>query len=224
MLIRMNEVVKDYSIGQRKLRVLNHIQLEIPAGAFFSIMGKSGSGKSTLLYLLGCMDLPTSGSYELNGIQVSDFDDRELSGVRNRHIGFVFQTFNLIPSLNVLENVEIPLYYSGVPKKDRKDRCLTMIRRVGLEKRVNHKPNQLSGGEMQRVAIARSLVNDPPLILADEPTGNLDSQTSKEIMGLLSDLNRQGKTLVMVTHDPSVAAYGQRTIHIKDGKIENPGR
>jgi putative ABC transport system ATP-binding protein len=183
-------------------------------------MGKSGSGKSSLLHLLGCLDLPTSGLYQLNGITIAHLSDRELSSVRNRQIGYIFQTFNLIHQLNVLENVEVPLLYRGVPYAERRKRCLELIGRVGLSKRVDHRPPQLSGGEMQRVAIARALVNDPPLILADEPTGNLDTTTSGEIMELVSELNRQGRTVIMVTHDPTVASYAKRVMHLRDGVLE----
>lgn len=217
MLIRMKDVSKAYPIGHRQLSILKNINLEIQSGDFVAIMGKSGSGKSSLLYLLGCLDLPTGGSYELGGKSVTSLGDRELSAVRNRQIGFIFQTFNLISQLNVLENVEIPLYYQGLNPRERKGRCLDLIERVGLSERIHHRPSQLSGGEMQRVAIARALVNDPVLILADEPTGNLDTGTSKEIMDLIGQLNRHGKTVMIVTHDPTVAACAKTILRLQDG-------
>jgi putative ABC transport system ATP-binding protein len=220
MLIRMKEISKVYRVGARELSVLRSIDLEISAGEFVAIMGKSGSGKSTLLYLLGCLDLPTSGVYELNGTCVTDLSDRELSVTRNTRIGFVFQTFNLISQLTVLENVELPLHYGGVPASERQKRSLALIEKVGLLGRSHHTPVQLSGGEMQRVAIARALVNDPQLIVADEPTGNLDTGTSREIMQILAELNRQGRTIIMVTHDPHVAAYAKRTLQLHDGALE----
>lgn len=220
MLIQMKDLNKVYSIGNRQLSVLKRINLEISAGEFIAIMGKSGSGKSTLLHLLGCLDLPTSGTYELNGMLVMALSDKELSSIRNKQIGFIFQTFNLIPQLNVLENVEVPLHYSGIVPRERQRRCLQLIERVGLLERIHHTPPQLSGGEMQRVAIARALVNDPLLILADEPTGNLDTATSGEIMELVAELNRQGKTVIMVTHDQTVASYAKTVLHLRDGILE----
>jgi putative ABC transport system ATP-binding protein len=219
-MIRMSDLTKVYRIGAGELTVLKKINLEVKPGEFIAFMGKSGSGKSSLLHLLGCLDLPTSGLYQLNGITIAHLSDRELSSVRNRQIGYIFQTFNLIHQLNVLENVEVPLLYRGVPYAERRKRCLELIGRVGLSKRVDHRPPQLSGGEMQRVAIARALVNDPPLILADEPTGNLDTTTSGEIMELVSELNRQGRTVIMVTHDPTVASYAKRVMHLRDGVLE----
>ena len=219
-MIRMSDLTKVYRIGAGELTVLKKINLEVKAGEFIAFMGKSGSGKSSLLHLLGCLDLPTSGLYQLNGITIAHLNDRELSSVRNRQIGYIFQTFNLIHQLNVLENVEVPLLYRGVTYAERRKRCLELIGRVGLSKRVDHRPPQLSGGEMQRVAIARALVNDPPLILADEPTGNLDTATSGEIMELVTELNRQGRTVIMVTHDPTVASYAKTVMHIRDGVLE----
>ena len=220
LMIRMTDLTKVYHIGNGALTVLKHINLEVQAGEFIAFMGKSGSGKSSLLHLIGCLDLPTSGVYELNGATIADLTDKELSSIRNRQIGYIFQTFNLIHQLNVLENVEVPLLYKGVPYAERRTRCLELIERVGLSKRVDHRPPQLSGGEMQRVAIARALVNDPPLILADEPTGNLDTATSGEIMELVSELNRQGRTVIMVTHDPTVASYAKTILHLRDGVLE----
>jgi putative ABC transport system ATP-binding protein len=219
-MIRMSDLTKVYSIGAGELTVLKKINLEVKAGEFIAFMGKSGSGKSSLLHLLGCLDLPTSGLYELNGITIARLTDKELSSIRNRQIGYIFQTFNLIHQLNVLENVEVPLLYTGVSYAERRRRCLELIDRVGLSKRVDHRPPQLSGGEMQRVAIARALVNNPPLILADEPTGNLDTTTSGEIMDLVTELNQQGRTVIMVTHDPTVASYAKRVFHLRDGVLE----
>lgn len=196
---------------------INGIDLEIAQGEFLAIMGASGSGKSTLLHILGCLDRPTEGKYILDCSDTSDLDDDRLSQLRNAKIGFVFQTFNLIPQLNILENVELPLLYSG--KILDRERCLEVISMVGLEKRISHQPNQLSGGEMQRVAIARALVNNPALILADEPTGNLDSKSSQDIMLVFEELHRTGRTIVVVTHEEEVAHRAQRIVHVSDGKI-----
>jgi len=232
MLIRMKDLSKVYSIGDGQLSVLKRINLEVAAGEFIAIMGRSGSGKSSLLHLLGCLDLPTTGTYELKGSLITALGDKELSSIRNKQIGFIFQTFNLIPQLNVLENVEVPIHYSGVVRRERRRnrfrfnksigfserrRSLQLIEKVGLSHRLHHTPPQLSGGEMQRVAIARALINDPPLLLADEPTGNLDTANSTGIMELLADLNRQGKTVIMVTHDQTVAAYAKTIIRLQDG-------
>lgn len=217
LLIGMSGVGKVYPVGDRHLTVLKEVNLEVRHGEFIAIMGKSGSGKSTLLYLLGCMDLPTAGRYDFNGTAVAGLDDVQLSLLRNKSIGFIFQTFNLIHTLNVFENVVIPLHYAGLPPAERAPKCIPLIEKVGLADRITHTPSQLSGGEMQRVAIARALVNDPLLILADEPTGNLDSATSAEIMQLIQELNRQGKTVIMVTHDRNIAAFAKRTVHIQDG-------
>ncbi len=235
MLIRMKDLSKVYSIGNGTLPVLKRINLEVNAGEFIAIMGRSGSGKSSLLHLLGCLDLPTSGTYELKGMLITALADKELSSIRNKQIGFIFQTFNLIPQLNVLENVEVPIHYSGVVRRERRRqrfrfikrvgllerrRSLQLIEKVGLLERLHHTPPQLSGGEMQRVAIARALVNDPLLILADEPTGNLDTATSVEIMELVAELNRQGRTVIMVTHDQVVASYAKTVLHLQDGILE----
>lgn len=221
MLIRMKDVKKNYMIGSRSLSILKKVDLTIQEGAFVAIMGKSGSGKSSLLYLLGCMDLPSGGEYELGGTRINGLQDDELSEIRNRKVGFVFQTFNLISQLNILENVEVPLYYKGVPSRERSARSLPLIRRVGLADRLDHTPSQLSGGEMQRVAIARALINDPVLLLADEPTGNLDSTTSGQIMDILKELNRQGKTILMVTHDPHIASIADKILYLDDGVLKN---
>ena len=219
-MIEIQDMEKYYSIGDVKLHILKNINLTIRQGEFVAIMGRSGSGKSTLLHILGCLDIPTSGVYRLNNIEVSSLNDKELSKVRCSQLGFVFQSFNLLPQLNVMENVEVPLLYAGVEQKERRKRCHEMLELVGLSDRVEHRPTQLSGGQMQRVAIARALVNTPVLILADEPTGNLDTATSAEIMALFLDLNRRGRTIVMVTHDQQVAAYAHRVLHIVDGSFQ----
>ena len=219
-MIEIQDMEKYYSIGDVKLHILKNINLTIRQGEFVAIMGRSGSGKSTLLHILGCLDIPTSGVYRLNNIEVSSLDDKELSKVRCSQLGFVFQSFNLLPQLNVMENVEVPLLYADVEQKERRKRCHEMLELVGLSDRVEHRPTQLSGGQMQRVAIARALVNTPVLILADEPTGNLDTATSAEIMALFLDLNRRGRTIVMVTHDQQVAAYAHRVLHIVDGSFQ----
>lgn len=219
-MIEIQDMEKYYSIGDVKLHILKNINLTIRQGEFVAIMGRSGSGKSTLLHILGCLDIPTSGVYRLNNIEVSSLNDKELSKVRCSQLGFVFQSFNLLPQLNVMENVEIPLLYADVEEKERRKLCHEMLELVGLSDRVEHRPTQLSGGQMQRVAIARALVNTPVLILADEPTGNLDTATSAEIMALFLDLNRRGRTIVMVTHDQQVAAYAHRVLHIVDGSFQ----
>ena len=219
-MIEIQDMEKYYSIGDVKLHILKNINLTIRQGEFVAIMGRSGSGKSTLLHILGCLDIPTSGVYRLNNIEVSSLNDKELSKVRCSQLGFVFQSFNLLPQLNVMENVEVPLLYADVEQKERRKRCHEMLELVGLSDRVEHRPTQLSGGQMQRVAIARALVNTPVLILADEPTGNLDTATSAEIMALFLDLNRRGRTIVMVTHDQQVAAYAHRVLHIVDGSFQ----
>lgn len=187
-------------------------------GEFVSIMGTSGSGKSTMMNILGCLDKPTSGTYMLDGIDVSSMNDRELSEIRNKKIGFVFQSFNLLPKLSSLENVELPMVYAGVPAAKRREKAMEALKRVGLEKRVKHKPNELSGGQRQRVAIARSLVNNPAIILADEPTGNLDSRSTLEIIDIFQQLNNEGATIVMVTHEPDVAQYTKRIVTFRDGR------
>jgi putative ABC transport system ATP-binding protein len=197
------------------------VDLDIGHNEYVAIMGPSGSGKSTLMNLIGCLDTPTRGEYVLNGIEVSRMNDDELARVRNREIGFVFQTFNLLPRASALHNVELPLIYFGVPGVDRKTRAARALQRVGLADRMRHKPNELSGGQRQRVAIARALVNDPSILLADEPTGNLDSATSAEILGVFDELHRQGQTVVLVTHEPDVAQRAQRIITLRDGAIDN---
>jgi putative ABC transport system ATP-binding protein len=218
-LIELHDVYKRYLLGDVELPVLKGITLTILKGESVAIMGSSGSGKSTLMNILGCLDRPTTGNYSLNGREVSGLSRGELAEVRNRTIGFVFQNFNLLARTSALENVELPLIYAGVSTKERARRAHEALRRVGLENRVDHHPSQLSGGQQQRVAIARALVSDPKLILADEPTGNLDSQTSLEIMALFQELGRSGITLVLVTHESDIAAYAKRVIFLKDGVV-----
>jgi putative ABC transport system ATP-binding protein len=218
-LIDIRDVYKIYAIGEEKIYALNGINLIIKKNEYISLMGPSGSGKSTLMNILGCLDSPSRGSYFLNGIDVSTMSDTELAGVRNNQIGFVFQTFHLLPRLTAWENVAMPLIYAGIPKKERKERAMEMLNNVGLGNRTHHKPNELSGGQRQRVAIARALINHPSLILADEPTGNLDSRTSLEIMGLLEKIHADGNTVVLVTHEEDISLHARRIVKLKDGKI-----
>ncbi|MGH9797182.1 MAG: ABC transporter ATP-binding protein [Candidatus Polarisedimenticolia bacterium] len=222
-LIRLTGVHKVYDAGAAPVHALRGISLEIAAGELVAIMGPSGSGKSTLMHIVGCLDVPTSGEYALDGVAVRDLAPRALARVRNRRVGFVFQTFNLLPRAPVARNVELPLLYAGVPRAERRRRALEALDQVGLRDRETHLPSQLSGGQRQRVAIARALINEPSLILADEPTGNLDSRTGGEILSLFAALNRRGQTVILVTHDPGVAALARRVIRIVDGKIAGDG-
>ena len=218
-LIHTRDLVKVYRVGDNEIRALAGVTVDVARGEFTAVMGPSGSGKSTFMNLLGCLDRPTSGEYVLAGRRVSELAGDELAEVRNRNVGFVFQTFNLLARTAAQENVELPLIYAGVPARERRDRAIEMLARVGLAERAGHQPAQLSGGQQQRVAIARALVTRPLLILADEPTGALDSRTSLEIMGLLQELNRQGMTVVMVTHEPDVARFARRVLRFRDGRV-----
>jgi putative ABC transport system ATP-binding protein len=219
-IIETRDLWKTYVMGSEEIHALRGVSIEIEKGEYVAIMGPSGSGKSTLMNLIGCLDTPSQGSYLLNGKQVSQMNDNELARIRNEEIGFVFQTFNLLPRASALHNVELPLIYAGVPSKERQERAKDALRKVELETRMSHKPNELSGGQRQRVAIARALVNQPSILLADEPTGNLDSATSEEIMGLFEALYREGQTILLVTHESDIAAHARRQVHLKDGRVE----
>lgn len=218
-LLETHHLLKEYITGDNRVFALNDVSISIEEGEFVAIMGQSGSGKSTFMNLIGCLDIPTSGEYFLNGEKVSDMDSDQLALIRNQQIGFVFQQFNLLPRTTALENVELPLLYAGVPAEERKERAMARLREVGLGERTHHTPAELSGGQQQRVAIARGLVNNPSLILADEPTGALDSRTSIEIMALMQKLSSEGMTIVIVTHEPEIASFAQRIITFRDGKV-----
>ena len=211
---------REYDMGGEVVRALRGVDIVIRKNEFVAIMGPSGSGKSTLMNMIGCLDTPNAGEYWLNGHRVSELGDDELARIRNKEIGFVFQTFNLLPRATALHNVELPLIYAGIGSKDRRDRATQALTRVGLADRMHHRPNELSGGQRQRVAVARALVNDPSILLADEPTGNLDSATSVEIMGLFEELHAAGQTIVLVTHEHDIAAHADRQVHLKDGTVE----
>jgi putative ABC transport system ATP-binding protein len=219
-IIEPHDLWKTYVMGSEEIHALRGVNIGIESGEYVAIMGPSGSGKSTLMNLIGCLDTPTKGSYLLNGKQVSQMNDNELARIRNEEIGFVFQTFNLLPRASALHNVELPLIYAGVASKDRQERAKDALRKVELESRMTHRPNELSGGQRQRVAIARALVNNPSILLADEPTGNLDSKTGVEIMALFDRLHSGGNTIILVTHEPDIAAHAHRIVHIRDGQVE----
>jgi putative ABC transport system ATP-binding protein len=219
-ILSMVEVRKTYHTGKWEVEALRGINLTVAAGEYVSVMGPSGSGKSTLMHILGCLDGPSSGTYELDGTDVSEMAEAELAAVRNRKIGFVFQQFNLLPSLTALRNVELPLCYGGVSRDERRRRALHALDRVGLADRVEHRPGELSGGQQQRVAVARALVTEPALLLADEPTGNLDSHSTRDVLGLFHELHEAGRTIVLITHEAEVAAAAQRTIHVRDGQVD----
>lgn len=220
-VIDIKGLTKTYVMGQTKVRALQGIDLEIETNEYVALMGPSGSGKSTLMNLLGCLDTPTDGRYLLDGKDVSRMDDTELANIRNEKIGFVFQTFNLLPRQTTLENVALPLVYAGISRKQRQDRAAEVLESVGLGDRLDHRPNELSGGQRQRVAIARALVNSPSIILADEPTGNLDTRTSIEIMGIFEEIQGRGNTVILVTHEPDIAEHAHRIVRLRDGEVES---
>ena len=223
-VIRTNDLWKTYVMGAEEVHALRGVSFEVERGEYLAIMGPSGSGKSTMMNLIGCLDTPTSGQYHLNGKLVSEMDDDELAYIRNKEIGFVFQTFNLLPRATALHNVELPLIYNGTPRAKRIEMAKVALAHVDLSDRMNHKPNELSGGQRQRVAIARALVNNPSIILADEPTGNLDSATSSEIMRFFDELHRQGNTIILVTHEHDIAEHAHRVLHILDGRVNRDER
>jgi putative ABC transport system ATP-binding protein len=223
-LIRLQKISRRYQMGAETVHALREVTLEIQRGEYVAIMGPSGSGKSTLMNLVGCLDTPTAGTYELNGSHVSEMNDNQLAEIRNREIGFIFQTFNLLPRSDALRNVELPLVYAGVGKRERREIALDALTSVGLADRIHHRPNELSGGQRQRVAVARALVNKPSLLLADEPTGNLDSKTGVEIMALFANLWERGNTIIVVTHEEEIARHARRIIRIRDGLIASDER
>jgi putative ABC transport system ATP-binding protein len=218
-LVELRNVSKIYRLGEEVIRALDDISLDIEQGEFISIIGPSGSGKSTLMHILGCLDSPTHGTINLDGVMIHAASPRQLAAIRNRKIGFVFQFFNLLPKLNVVQNVELPMIYSGIPGKERRQRAMTALEEVSLANRARHRPSQLSGGQQQRAAIARALVNNPRIVFADEPTGNLDSHTGEAILQLFQKLSQEGRTIILVTHDPEIAAVTPRRIEIRDGRI-----
>lgn len=224
IIIDIQDIKRDFKLGSEVLKVLKGVTLQIDKGDYVALMGPSGSGKSTLMNILGCLDTPTSGQFLLNGQDVSKMKDDDLAGIRNKEIGFVFQTFNLMPRTTALDNVALPLVYGGVSKKERDDRALEVLNQVGLGDRTDHHSNQLSGGQRQRVAVARALVNNPAIILADEPTGNLDTKTSLEIMALFDEIHAKGNTVILVTHEEDIAEYAHRIIRLRDGVIESDER
>ncbi len=223
-LLKLEDIRKTYNTGENAVEVLKGINLEIQEEEYLALMGPSGSGKSTLMNIIGCLDVSTGGKYYLDGHNVETYNDDKLAEIRNHKIGFVFQQFNLMPKMSAQENVAVPLIYSGVPEKERMDRAAKMLTNVGLGERIDHKPNELSGGQSQRVAIARALINNPSLILADEPTGNLDSKTSLEIMEIFDRLNREGNTIMLVTHEEDIAEHSKRIVRLRDGVIESDKR
>lgn len=223
-VIQTEGISKVYTMGSEQVHALKSVSIEIERGDYVSFMGPSGSGKSTLMNIIGCLDTPTAGTYVLNGHNVSDLSENELAEIRNKEIGFVFQTFNLLPRASSLENVALPLIYAGYGKREREEKAMAVLESVGLGSRAGHKPNELSGGQRQRVAIARALVNDPSIILADEPTGNLDTKTSYDIMGLFAELHAKGNTIVMVTHEDDIASYTHRIVRLRDGLVESDMR
>ena len=219
-IIKIKELKREFTVGSELVRALKGVDVSINKNEYVAMMGPSGSGKSTLMNLLGCLDTPTSGAYNLNGTDVSSLEDNDLARIRNKEIGFIFQTFNLLPRLTALENVALPLVYSGYSKEQRNEKAAEVLAKVGLADRMDHKPNQLSGGQRQRVAVARALVNDPSIILADEPTGNLDSKTSLDIMRLFQEIHQMGNTLIIVTHEEEVASHAHRILRLRDGLVE----
>ena len=223
-LIETRDLWKTYVMGEEEIHALRGVSISLDRGEYVAIMGPSGSGKSTLMNLIGCLDTPTKGSYLLNDKEVAAMNDDELARIRNEEIGFVFQTFNLLPRATALHNVELPLVYAGISGKERLDKAKLALEKVELMSRATHRPNELSGGQRQRVAIARALVNNPSILLADEPTGNLDSKTGNEIMGVFDRLHQSGNTIILVTHEPEIAAYAHRVIHIRDGQVENDAK